>query len=56
MAGAYNQGHEMRFRWLVVDAYLGHLVRDLIAHELAHVWQHATGGYVTDRESRNPVS
>jgi hypothetical protein len=31
-----------------VDTYPDNLVRDLIAHELAHVWQYATDSLVTE--------
>jgi hypothetical protein len=55
-AAVYNRGHELKFRTRIVDAYPDHLVRDLIAHELAHVWQQATGCFETegdDAEAQN---
>ena len=43
-AAVSEAGHRLKFRTRVVDAYPDDLVRDLIAHELAHVVQCATGG------------
>src|SRR5512142_2457057 len=42
-AGTTCQGHELRFWTKIVAVYPDNLVRDLIAHELAHVCQAAEG-------------
>ncbi len=57
-AAVYQRGHQLRFRTRIVNAYPDHLVRDLIAHELAHVCQYATGSFATegdDAEARNEI-
>ena len=47
-AGVYLRGFELRFRTKMVDAYPDDLVRNLIAHELAHVWQYATDNFAPE--------
>jgi hypothetical protein len=42
-AGTYRAGNALRFWSRIVDAYPDPLVRDLIAHELAHVCRYSQG-------------
>jgi hypothetical protein len=44
-AAAGGDGHALRFRKDIVDAYPDDLVMDLIAHELAHIFGYASGWY-----------
>lgn len=55
-AAVSRQGHVLRFWTRIVEAYPDELVRDLIAHELAHVEQHGLGFKNTLGADGQPVS
>lgn len=43
MGAACRKGHSLKFHDAIVDALPDNLLADLIAHELAHVWQESIG-------------